>query len=189
MNAYKRLDNYLSDLAKAYSVSVEEAMNNISKLTSQEINAIADEIIKEINEGKYSPKTASPTVHVQRPHNQYAWIVPPTVEMDSAPTPKSKGPVCIACGAELDIKFLGRKKYCGKCGCFLPDCVYDQPPEPTPTPGGTYVVKSGDSLWSIASRMLGNGTDYIKIAELNGIPYPYNIYPGQVLKLPTATKR
>lgn len=57
-------------------------------------------------------------------------------------------------------------------------------PEPTPTPGGTYVVKSGDSLWAIAARMLGNGADYIKIAELNGIPYPYNIYPGQVLKLP-----
>ena len=129
MNAYKRLDNYLSDLAKAYSVSVEEAMNNISKLTSQEINAIADEIIKEIKEEKYAqkPERSDASWHQVPKHGtQWRWIVPPTVEMDPAPMPKSKGPVCIACGAELDIKFLGRKKYCVKCGCFLPDCVYDQ---------------------------------------------------------------
>lgn len=57
---------------------------------------------------------------------------------------------------------------------------------PAPGTGGgdggkTYVVKPGDNLFRIA---LNNGTTYQKLAELNNIPAPYTVYPGQVLKLP-----
>lgn len=39
--------------------------------------------------------------------------------------PKNE-PRCISCGKKLEIKVRGRDRYCGKCGCFLPECVYDQ---------------------------------------------------------------
>ena len=47
--------------------------------------------------------------------------------------------------------------------------------------GKTYIVKPGDNLFRIA---LNNGTTYQKLAELNAIPSPYTVYPGQVIKLP-----
>ncbi|WP_131043229.1 LysM peptidoglycan-binding domain-containing protein [Clostridioides difficile] len=57
----------------------------------------------------------------------------------------------------------------------------------------TYTVKSGDSLWSICQKQLGNGSLYKKVYELNksmmdkankGKKVPkYTIYKGQVLKL------
>lgn len=59
----------------------------------------------------------------------------------------------------------------------------------SPAPTGTdttYTVKSGDSLWGIAERVLGNGLLYEEIRKLNGLP-DYWIYPGQVLKLPGDT--
>ncbi len=46
-----------------------------------------------------------------------------------------------------------------------------------------YTVKSGDCLWNIAKAQLGSGELYTKIAELNGISYPYTIHPGQILRL------
>lgn len=51
------------------------------------------------------------------------------------------------------------------------------------TPEGSYTVRSGDCLWAIAKRVLGDGTRYREIAEKNGIADPNRIYPGQVLKL------
>ena len=59
-------------------------------------------------------------------------------------------------------------------------------PSPTDDTGEkdrTYTVKSGDSLWSIAERLLGNGVRFAEILRLNGLN-GYTIYPGQVLKLP-----
>lgn len=47
----------------------------------------------------------------------------------------------------------------------------------------TYEVKSGDSLWLIAKKMLGDGAKYSYLAEINGIKPPYVIYTGQVIKL------
>lgn len=51
----------------------------------------------------------------------------------------------------------------------------------------TYTVKSGDCLWNIAKKQLGNGADYTKIYNLNKdkIKNPNLIYPGQVLTLPS----
>jgi LysM repeat protein len=49
--------------------------------------------------------------------------------------------------------------------------------------GGSYTVVSGDNLSSIAARY---NTNYQTLASLNGIADPNKIYPGQVLKVPSA---
>ncbi len=46
-----------------------------------------------------------------------------------------------------------------------------------------YVVQKGDSLWSIAKALLGDGKRYLELAKLNGISAPYTIYTGQVLSI------
>lgn len=50
----------------------------------------------------------------------------------------------------------------------------------------TYTVQKGDSLWAIAARYYGRGSEYVRIYEANGdqIGDPNRIYPGQVLTLP-----
>ena len=50
----------------------------------------------------------------------------------------------------------------------------------------TYTVQKGDSLWAIAAKYYGKGSDYTKIAGANTdkISNPNLIYPGQVLTLP-----
>ncbi len=45
---------------------------------------------------------------------------------------------------------------------------------------GTYTVKAGDTLYSIATR---NGVDLQSLARLNNIDKNFRIYPGQVLRL------
>ena len=52
--------------------------------------------------------------------------------------------------------------------------------EKTPKPK-TYVVQKGDHLMQIAREL---GLDWKEIAALNGLTYPYILYPGQVLILP-----
>lgn len=47
----------------------------------------------------------------------------------------------------------------------------------------TYTVKQGDTLWGIAQRFLGNGSDWKKIATLNGMTGT-TIYAGQKIKIP-----
>lgn len=43
-----------------------------------------------------------------------------------------------------------------------------------------YIVEEGDTLFSIAFQA---GTDYRKVAQWNGIRWPYRIYPNQKLRL------
>lgn len=54
---------------------------------------------------------------------------------------------------------------------------------------GSYTVVSGDTLWEIAEAVYGNGSDWHKIAEANGVTYMFNgnplIIPGQVLNIPS----
>lgn len=51
----------------------------------------------------------------------------------------------------------------------------------------TYKVKSGDSLWGIAQRVLGDGSQWNVIAKGNGITNPKALQVGQVLKVPSST--
>lgn len=53
-------------------------------------------------------------------------------------------------------------------------------------PARTYTVRSGDSLWKIAARLLGNGTRWREIHALNrkALPNPNRLRVGQVLKVP-----
>lgn len=50
------------------------------------------------------------------------------------------------------------------------------------TPVKSHTVKSGDTLWAICQKQLGNGAKYPEIAKLNGIKNPNLIYPGQVIR-------
>lgn len=62
-----------------------------------------------------------------------------------------------------------------------------QKPQAAPTAGtegGTWVVKSGESLERIARQALGNGKRWPEIAKLNGIENPDKIIIGQTLQLP-----
>ena len=62
------------------------------------------------------------------------------------------------------------------------------PPPPPPAPAQrTYTVRASDGadgLSGIAMRKLGNAARWPEIASLNGIPEPYVIHSGQVLRLP-----
>lgn len=51
----------------------------------------------------------------------------------------------------------------------------------------TYTVKSGDCLWNIAKKYLGDGSRYTEIYNLNKdkIKNPNLIYAGQILTLPS----
>lgn len=52
----------------------------------------------------------------------------------------------------------------------------------------TYKIKKGDTLWSIAKRVYGDGSKYKELAEMNGISNPNKIYAGATLSLPGENK-
>lgn len=47
----------------------------------------------------------------------------------------------------------------------------------------THTVKSGDTLWAIAKKYLGDGSKYTQLAKLNNLSNPNIIKTGQVIKL------
>ncbi|QUJ77004.1 peptidoglycan-binding protein LysM [Sulfitobacter albidus] len=51
-----------------------------------------------------------------------------------------------------------------------------------------HTVEAGDTLWAISEKALGNGARYEEIFEANKpmLSHPDKIYPGQVLRIPTA---
>lgn len=58
-------------------------------------------------------------------------------------------------------------------------------PTVNPKAPKTYVVVKGDTLYGIAKRFYGNGTQYPKVASANkAIKNPNLIYPGQKLVIP-----
>lgn len=59
-------------------------------------------------------------------------------------------------------------------------------PKVSPKSTGTHVVQKGDTLWAIAKRYYGNGSQYPKIFNANKgiIKNPNLIYPGQKLVIP-----
>lgn len=59
------------------------------------------------------------------------------------------------------------------------------PVAPTEAPAKRiYTVVSGDTLWAIAARFYGDGSQYPKIASANGIANPDLIMVGQKLTIP-----
>jgi LysM repeat protein/uncharacterized protein YvpB len=54
-------------------------------------------------------------------------------------------------------------------------------PAPPAGPGSSYTVQPGDYLTALAVSF---STTWQELVRLNDIPYPYTIYPGQVLVLP-----
>ena len=58
-------------------------------------------------------------------------------------------------------------------------------PEPVVEPE-YYVIESGDTLWAIASKFLGNGSKYPEIFEANRevIEDPDKIFVGQKIRIP-----
>jgi nucleoid-associated protein YgaU len=59
------------------------------------------------------------------------------------------------------------------------------PAAPTEAPAKRiYTVVSGDTLWAIAARFYGDGSQYPKIASANGIANPDLIMVGQQLTIP-----
>lgn len=68
---------------------------------------------------------------------------------------------------------------------YLP-FVFGRQSAATPTPAAeardsTYRVRRGDYLAAVARRF---GVNWRRLADHNGIAYPYLIYPGQVLRIP-----
>jgi LysM repeat protein len=53
-----------------------------------------------------------------------------------------------------------------------------------PSASGPYTVTPGDTLWDIAERVYGDGTQYTRIAEANGLTNPDLITPGETLVIP-----
>lgn len=103
----------------------------------------------------------------------------------------------------VDIKTDGRIKEEAKAPAVEPEkpatpepAPSEPKPEPTkpqptkpetpakPAPANVYVVKSGDTLYSISKK---HGTTWQALQKLNSLKNPHWIYPGQKLKLPTAS--
>ncbi|NDW00570.1 peptidoglycan-binding protein LysM [Salipiger sp. PrR002] len=63
--------------------------------------------------------------------------------------------------------------------------VEDEAEGPAPN---FHTVESGDSLWKIAEKTLGDGARYTEIFEANKpmLSDPDEIYPGQVLRIPAS---
>ena len=99
-------------------------------------------------------------------------------------------------GGDLDLNvFYGDRdawlKYAAKNGVVTappapaPSKPKPTPAKPAPAPtkpavSGTYTVKAGDTLSSIASKY---GTTYMELARINGIANPDRINAGQVIKV------
>jgi nucleoid-associated protein YgaU len=65
-----------------------------------------------------------------------------------------------------------------------------RPGTPAPPPGGegAYVVKEGETLWSIAEKQYGDGIYFVRIAEANPtMGDPQKLRPGQKLVIPKLT--
>lgn len=60
--------------------------------------------------------------------------------------------------------------------------VEKQRPSPTKVQPKPVTVKTGDTLWAICKKELGDGSKYPEIARLNNIINPNLIFPGQVIK-------
>ena len=52
--------------------------------------------------------------------------------------------------------------------------------------GKEYTIKEGDTMWTIAQSQMGNGADYQKILDANGLKESDPLKPGSKIKIPVA---
>ena len=66
------------------------------------------------------------------------------------------------------------------------DTKADTKKDTASTSSGTkeYTVKDGDTMWTIAQSQLGNGAEYQKILDANGLKESDTLVPGTVIKIP-----
>lgn len=66
------------------------------------------------------------------------------------------------------------------------DTKADTKKDTASTSSGTkeYTVKDGDTMWTIAQSQLGNGAEYQKILDANGLKESDTLAPGTVIKIP-----
>lgn len=76
--------------------------------------------------------------------------------------------------------YPGQALYIPASGQYVPPGV-----GPAGTPGGTYVVQSGDTLSGISLDFYGTAAYYPSIANYNGLPDPNFIVTNQVLGIPS----
>ncbi len=55
---------------------------------------------------------------------------------------------------------------------------------PAPAPVRTYIICKGDTLWSVAKKIYGDGQRWKDIAQANNIDNPTKLRVGQVLQIP-----
>ncbi|MFC4605573.1 LysM peptidoglycan-binding domain-containing protein [Rhodococcus kronopolitis] len=55
---------------------------------------------------------------------------------------------------------------------------------PAPPAPRTHTIGEGESLWVIAERYYGDGNQYQRLADANGIANPDLVHPGQVITVP-----
>ena len=67
-----------------------------------------------------------------------------------------------------------------------PQPIEPKPDKPArvPTAGRAYTVVKGDTFWSIARRVYGDGKLWTRIQEANPDVDPNNLKPGQVIAIP-----
>ncbi len=75
---------------------------------------------------------------------------------------------------------------------YLPGGGTTSQPQQTAPIGRSYVVRSGDTLWAIAQRELGNGNRWREIKKADGTPFTdaeaRTLYVGQVVYLPGSSQ-
>lgn len=65
------------------------------------------------------------------------------------------------------------------------DSDSDKPSDNKPSGAGKeYTIKEGDTVWTIAQSQLGNGADYQKILDANGMKESDPLKPGNKIKIP-----
>jgi 5'-nucleotidase len=97
-------------------------------------------------------------------------LVPLTPVTEITPTPSSPGNIATPADPANDVTVTATPT---------------TPTNPTaPAPKKTYMVKRGDTLWSIAKATYGDGKQYTKIAAANPGVAPQALKVGQTIVLP-----
>jgi len=90
-------------------------------------------------------------------------------------------------GGEFDKTSAESKKKYGKGGTTK--AKLDAKKKTSATTSKSYTVKKGDTLWDLAVKYYGDGTQWKKIAKANGVKDPKKLQIGTKLKIPGVTDK